>query len=356
MMEKSRAWIEIDRAALCHNVEALRKRLPPGCALMPVLKANAYGHGAVTVARECQRMGVGAFCVATLEEGIELRENGISGTFLVMGWTDPRQAILLHEHKLTQTAVSLAYAQELNRRGKSIDVHIKIDTGMHRLGLHWESLDELAGIFHCENLHVTGAFTHLCADSLAAEQGRRFYQAVNGLKERGYALPKVHLLASDGLLRHPELGGDYARVGLALCGVGEKELRPVLTLKARVSQVRELTAGEGAGYDWQFTAQRPSRIAVLTIGYADGLPRSLSCGAGSVLLHGKRAPVAGLICMDQTMVDVTEIPHVSPGDKAMVIGKNGDLEITAAQVAEWAGTIPNEILSRLGERFDRVIV
>lgn len=166
-------WIELDRAALRHNVEALRKRL--------------------------------------------------------------------HEHKLTQTAVSLAYAQELNRRGKSIDVHIKIDTGMHRLGLHWESLDELAGIFHCENLHVTGAFTHLCADGLAAEQGRRFYQAVNGLKERGYALPKIHLLASDGLLRHPELGGDYARVGLALCGVGEKELRPVLTLKARVSQARGMT-------------------------------------------------------------------------------------------------------------------
>ena len=117
MMEKSRAWIELDRAALRHNVEALRKRLPPGCALMPVLKANAYGHGAVTVARECQRMGVGAFCVATLEEGIELRQAGVEGDILVLGWTDPRQAILLHEHKLTQTAVSLAYAQELNRLG-----------------------------------------------------------------------------------------------------------------------------------------------------------------------------------------------------------------------------------------------
>ena len=295
-------------------------------------------------------MDIDAFCAATVEEGIELRENGISGTILVLGWTDPRQAQLLHEHKLTQTVVGLAYAQELDRLGKPTQVHIKVDTGMHRLGIHWENLDEVEGIFHCENLGVTGTFTHICADSMAKEQGRRFYQAVERLKGRGYAVPKVHLLASEGILNHPDLGGDYARVGLALYGIGAPDLRPVLSLKARVAQVRELPAGEGTGYELQFTSQRPSRIAVLTIGYGDGLPRSLSCGAGSVLLRGKRAPVAGLICMDQTLVDVTKIPHVSPGDTAVVIGKSGGLEITAAQVAEWAGTIPNEILSRLGRR------
>lgn len=356
MMEKSRAWIEIDRAALRHNVESLQKRLPQGCALMPAVKANAYGHGAVPVARECQKMGVDVFCVATLDEGIELRGHGISGMILVLGWTDPRLAPLLHEHGLTQTVVSLSYAQGLNRLGKPIQVHIKVDTGMHRLGLHWEDLDGMAGVFSCENLRVTGAFTHICADSMAKEQGRRFYQAVAELKGLGYAVPKIHLLASEGLLNHPELGGDYARVGLALYGVGAPDLRPVLSLKARVAQVRELPAGESTGYELQFTSQRPSRIAVLTIGYGDGLPRSLSCGAGSVLLHGKEAPIAGLICMDQTMVDVTGIPHVSPGDTAVIIGKSGGLEITATQVAEWAGTIPNEILSRLGERLDRTAV
>lgn len=354
MMEKSRAWIEIDRAALRHNVEFLQKRLPTGCTLMPAVKANAYGHGAVPVARECQTMGVDAFCVATVEEGIELRENGIRGTILVLGWTDPRLAVLLHEHKLTPTVVGLAYAQELDRLGKPIRVHIKVDTGMHRLGLHWEDVEGMAGIFSCKNLRVTGAFTHICADSMAREQGRRFYRAVAGLRERGHAIPQIHLLASEGLLNHPELGGDYARVGLALYGIGAPDLRPVLSLKARVAQVRELPAGEGTGYELQFTSQRPSRIAVLTIGYGDGLPRSLSCGIGSVLLHGKRAPIAGLVCMDQTMVDVTGIPHVSPGDTAVVIGKSGGLEITAAQVAEWAGTIPNEILSRLGERVGRM--
>lgn len=150
---------------------------------------------------------------------------------------------------------------------------------------------------------------------MAKEQGRRFYRAVAGLRERGYVIPKIHLLASEGILNHPELGGDYARVGLALYGIGAPDLRPVRSLKARMTQVRELPAGEGTGYELQFTSQRPSRIAVLTIGYGDGLPRSLSYGAGSVLLHGKRAPVAGLICMDQTLVDVTGIPLCHPATR-----------------------------------------
>ena len=350
---EGRAWIELDLAALRHNVEALRKRLPPGCGLMPAVKANAYGHGAATVAGTCQELGIGAFCVAALEEGIELREHGINGTILVLGWTDPRNAPLLFEYRLTQTVMDLSYAKELDRQGVPVEVHIKIDTGMHRLGISWQRPEEMAQVFPCGNLHITGAFTHLCADSMAAEQGRRFYQAVNWLRERGFSVPKAHLLASEGLLRHPELGGDYARVGIALYGIGAQELKPVLSLKARVAQVRQVPAGEGAGYGLEFRARRPSRIAALTIGYGDGLPRSLSRGAGSVLLHGKRAPIAGMVCMDQTLVDVTDIPQVSPGDTAVLIGKSGGQEILAADLAAWAGTIPNEILSRLGQRLRR---
>lgn len=353
-MKRSRAWIEIDRTALRHNVKVLQKRLPPGCALMPAVKANAYGHGAVAVARECREMGVNAFCVAALAEGIELRQQGIPGEILILGWTDPRQARLLHQYRLTQTVVDLTYARDLDRQGDPIGVHIKIDTGMHRLGIHWERREEMAQIFHCENLYVTGAFTHLCGDSIAAEQGRRFYQAVGWLKEQGFAVPKAHLLASDGLLRHPELGGDYARVGMALYGIGSRELRPVLSLKARVAQVREVPAGESAGYGLRFTAQHPSRIGVLTIGYGDGLPRSLSCGGGYVLLHGRKAPIAGMVCMDQTLVDVTDIPEASPGDTAVLIGKSGGEEIFAVALAAQAGTIPNEVLSRLGQRLTRI--
>lgn len=356
MMGMGRAWIEIERAALRHNIEVLQKRLPPGCALMPAVKADAYGHGAVTVARECQKMGVNAFCVAALTEGIALRRHGIPGEILILGWTDPQQAHLLHEYRLTQTVVDLAYARELNRQGKPINAHIKIDTGMHRLGIHWEHRDEMTQVFHCKNLHITGAFTHLCADNMAAEQGRRFYQVTAWLKAQGYVIPKVHLLASEGLLRHPELGGDYARVGMGLYGIGSGELWPVLSLKARVAQVRELPAGESAGYGLRFTAQQPSRIAVLTIGYGDGLPRSLSCGAGHVLLHGKRASIVGMICMDQTLVDVTEIPEISSGDTAVVIGKSGEEEVSAVDLAAQAGTIPNEILSRLGQRLGKILI
>ena len=352
-MEMSRTWIEIDCGALRHNVKVLQSLLPPGCALMPAVKANAYGHGAVLIARKCQEMGIHAFCAATLNEGIELRQNGIKGEILILGWTHSGQASLLHEYNLTQTVMSCAYARDLDSYNQFIQVHIKIDTGMHRLGIAWDRRSEIADIFHFPNLQVTGAYTHLCCDSLAEEQGRRFYAAVEG-----FPIPKLHLLASDGLLYHPELGGDYARMGIALYGATTAchGLRPVLSLKARVAQVRELPAGESLGYELQFTARRPSRIAALTIGYGDCLPRSLSCGAGNVLLHRQKAPVAGMICMDQTLVDVTDIPEVSVGDIAVLIGKTGTEEIRAVDMAVQAGTISNEILSCLGPRLDRIVV
>ena len=178
-------------------------------------------------------------------------------------------------------------------------------------------------------------------------------------------MPKVHALASYGLLNYPEIGGDYARTGIALYGVlscashavpRAAALQPVLSLKTRVAQVQMLQPGERAGYDLRFTARRETRLAVLSIGYADGLPRSLSCGVGAVLLHGCRAPVVGRICMDQTLVDATEIPETAPGDEAVLIGNSGAEKITACDVAEAAGTISNEILSRLGARLERIAV
>lgn len=368
-----RAWIELNRAALHHNVHALETLLPPRCKLMPVVKANAYGHGATLVAKELSRGGIEALCVATAAEGVELRENGVTAELLVLGYTDPRQASLLNRYDLTQTVTELAYANALNACGEPIKVQLKIDTGMHRLGERWDDSEHMARIFGCRNLHTTGAFTHLCADgttspgdrAFTSEQSRRFYDAVSTLRKRGCVCPRVHLLASYGLLNYPEIGGDYARIGIALYGVLSTkrdmeccpvDLWPVLSLKARIAQVRELRHGESAGYDLQFAAQRDARLAVLTIGYADGLPRSLSCGVGAVLINGHRAPIAGRICMDQTLVDITDIPRVSPGDTAVLIGKSGTLEIFACDLAEQSGTISNEILSRLGARLERLIL
>lgn len=309
--QTGRAWIELDRECLRQNVDELRQRLPPGCQLMPAVKANAYGHGAVPVSRELNRLGVRAFCVATVPEGVELRKGGVKGEILVLGYTHPKQFPLLRRYRLTQTVVDAAYAQLLNAYGRKLKVHLKIDTGMHRLGERAEQLDALCGVFSCRNLIITGTYTHLCcADSNQPEehrytqlQGDRFRQTLAEFEQRGCSPGRIHLLASDGLLYYPELGGDYARVGIALYGVlsdrADRErcpvpLRPVLSLKARVVLTKPLHAGECAGYGLQHTAPRSQTIAVIAIGYADGLPRALSCGRGKVLLHGQEPPSSGV--------------------------------------------------------------
>lgn len=373
----SRAWVELDREALSRNVDYLRSRLPGGCELMPAVKADAYGHGAALIAGELQRKGVGAFCVACAGEGVCLREQGIRGEILILGYTHPHEFPLLSRYGLTQTVVDADYGRELNRyagqAGERIHVHIGVDTGMHRIGEPWENTDRIRALFGQEHLAVEGVFTHLCADDVLGErereftlgQARSFYRLTQALKGQGVCLPKVHLLSSYSVLNYPELGGDYARVGIALYGVlstredteaWERSLKPVLSLKTRVAAVKQIEPGDSVGYGLAFTARRPMRIAALSIGYADGLPRSLSGGAGCALIGGKRAPFLGRICMDQTVVDVTSIPGVCPGDEAVLIGTCGEEKITAADVAAWAHTITNEILSRLGPRLERKMV
>ncbi len=370
---RGRAWIELDREALSQNVEALLAMLPDHCALMPAVKADAYGHGAVLIARELNRIGVEAFCVASAGEGEELRREGVRGEILVLGYTDPTQFDLLHRCRLTQTIVDYQYAERLNGYGKRLHVHIGVDTGMHRLGIGYEQRDFIMDIFEMKNLAVDGLFTHLCTSdgqalkeqSFTDLQARRFYSVVDDLERSGYSCPKLHLQSSYGILNYPNLAEDYARVGIALYGVlstredtkrWEDVLRPVLSLKARVACVRRLCCGETAGYGMAFTAQRDMEIATITVGYGDGLPRNLSGGQGFVLINGRRAPVVGRICMDQTIVDVSGIPDVKAGDVAVLIGKSGDKEISAGDLAGWAGTITNEILSRMGARLERVMV
>lgn len=368
-----RAWIELDRKALHHNVKILRSLLSDGCELMPAVKANAYGHGAVLISRELNAVGVRAFCVASVLEGVELRRNGIEGEILILSYTHPEQFHYLYRYHLTQTVIDYSYAQVLKRYGKKIKVHIKIDTGMHRLGERCERIDDIRRIFQCGNLKIEGIFTHLCAvDTTSLEdkaftmaQERNLYYVVKQLKEWGYICPKIHLLSSYGLLNYPNFGGDYARIGIALYGTLSTHtdtencavpLKPVLSVKARVASVKELFKGEKAGYGLQFVADQNSRIAILTIGYADGIPRSLSNGVGNVLINGYEAPIIGRICMDQTLVDITNIPDVKAGDVAVVIGKSGNAEITVCDLAEQTGTISNEILSRLGERLERQMI
>jgi len=367
--EQGRAWIELDIENLKHNVEALSSLLPAGCALMPAIKANAYGHGAVPMAKELNKMGVQAYCVASVTEAMQLRENGVVGEILILGYTHPSDFPLLIQCNLTQAVLDYEYAELLDAFGSEIKVHIAVDTGMHRVGEPAEKIDAILAMMRMKHLLVTGIYTHLCADDSLAEkdvaftkkQAASFDRVCKRVLSEGFAV-KTHILGSYGLLNYPELGGSYARVGIALYGVMSNrsdlafcpvELRSVLSVKARVMTVRNIQPGEYVGYGLAFTAENKRKIASLSIGYADGLPRALSCGRGSVLIHGQAVPIVGRVCMDQTMVDVTDIENVKCGDIAVIVGKSGNMEITAYDLAEQSDTITNEILSRMGSRLNR---
>lgn len=363
--DTARAWVEVDSAALRHNAENLRALLPVGCELMPVLKCEAYGHGLVKTARLMSSMGLRSFAVACAAEGVELRRAGIRGEILILGWTAPESFPCLSRYHLTQTVTEPAYARQLSAYGKNIDVHIKIDTGMHRLGIDPEDIASVEEVFTLPHLRVRGMYTHLCVSDALDEasrafteaQRRRFFSLAEELCRRGYCVGKLHTQSSYGLLNYPDARCSYARVGIALYGVRSSRgddaarwpgLEPALSLKARVEQVRSVKAGEGLGYGLAYTAPRESRIAVLPIGYGDGFPRAAE--GACALINGSRAPVVGRVCMDQLFVDVTDCGEVRPGDTVTLIGPG----LPCEELAEACGTISNEILSRLGKRLPRV--
>lgn len=370
--ETGRAWIEVDPDNLVHNVRVLQKIMPLSCELMAVVKAAAYGHGDFEISVRLEKMGVKAFAVATIEEGIRLRRYGITGEILILGYTDPARAKELKKYDLMQTLIDFEYADRLNRRGIPVKTHIKIDTGMHRLGLPWDGIGNIREIFGMEQLTVCGLYTHLCcADSRQPEdeaftrgQIEKFYHLIDELKESGISVPKVHLQSSYGLLNYPELSADYVRAGIALYGVlsapGDDtvcrpDLRPVLSLKARVVLVRTIPCGDSVGYGRSFVAERDSRIAILSIGYADGFPRNLSGGKAYAVIRQHRVPIVGRICMDQLAVDITDAEDVTAGDIATLIGEEADDSCGAAVVAGQAGSISNELLCRMGSRLPVVV-
>lgn len=365
MNEKNtdRAWIEIDLDNLEHNARVLQAAMPPRCRLMAVVKANAYGHGAVPVSARLNKIGVEVFAVATIDEGIELRRHGIRGEILIFGYTGVSRAQELKEFDLTQTLISFEYAQALNAQGIPVKTHIKIDTGMHRLGMAWDDPERVKQVFSMVNISVNGMYTHLCsADSrlpedaaFTEEQLRRFCSLIENLKSSGVTIPRLHTQSSYGLLNYPGLTFDYARMGIALYGVlstpdtntaQKLDLRPVLRINARVVLIRSVPKGESVGYSRTFTAERDSKIAILPIGYADGIPRSLSGGKGSALIHGQRVPIVGRVCMDQLAVDITDAENIRVGDVATLVGDS----LSVPTVAEETGSISNELLSRLGSR------
>ena len=362
----ARAWREVDLGAVAHNAAWLQGRMGSGCRLMAVVKADAYGHGAGPVARYLEAQGVKAFAVACLSEGMDLRRQGVGGLILVLGYTPPEGAEELARWGLTQCVADEAHGRALSAAGVPLEVHLALDTGMHRLGIPAEDHGAIARARALPNLKFTGTFSHLCVSDSASPEDRaftraqldRFYGAVARMAAAGLDPGAVHIQASYGILNLPPQPCAWARAGIALYGVysrGEDRpaadpLRPALSLRARVAALRTVPAGEGAGYGLAFRAGGETRLAVVTVGYADGLPRMLAQTGGEVLVRGVRCPMVGRMCMDQLLVDVTGVPQAAPGDVVTLMGRDGGAEIRAEEVAARCGTITNELLSRLGSR------
>jgi alanine racemase len=350
----------------------VRRRLSEGCQILAIVKADAYGHGAVPVTRALESLGVTRFGVATLQEGVALRNAGIAGQVLVMGALLPEELPAVIAHRLTPVisdpSLPASLATLLMDNARPYPVHIKVDTGMGRLGLASEAvLPLLQSPAFRGALHAEGLMTHLAdADNddpgYTRDQIGRLRLVVSGLAAAGLAIPAVHAANSAGIIAHPLSHLTLVRPGLILYGYPPRagldptlDLQPVLTLRTRVAQLRDLKAGESVSYGRTHRATSASRIAVLPIGYADGYNRALS-NRGAVLVKGRRAPIVGRVCMDMTMVEVTEIPGVMVGEPVIVIGRQETDCISAAEVAGWLATIPYEVLCAIGPRVPRLYI
>ena len=363
-----RAWLEISLENLRWNYKKLCGLLPAGCKCMAVVKADAYGHGAVRTAQVLSEEGCDTFAVASLEEGMELRGAGVQGKILVLWYTMPRDAFLLERYQLMQTVVDEAHGAALARTGCKITCHLAVDTGMNRLGISYRDRDAIERVLGMEGIRVEGIYSHLSvADSpLSADKSftekqiADFLALKSYLEEKGWQNLVCHMQSSYGLLYYPMEGMQYVRPGIALYGCASNtpkeefcvDLRPALQLKCRIGCIRTVEQGDFVSYGRTWEAKERRRIAVMAIGYADGLPRSLS-GQGQALVLGKRVPMVGRICMDQTMLDITDVREAAEGDIVTLIGRDGTEEIKAVELAQSAGTITNELLSRLGGRLTK---
>jgi alanine racemase len=359
----------IDQHALTHNYSEVTRRIG-GRKVLAVVKAQAYGHGAVPVARHLAGLGVNMFGVALVEEGRDLRDAGITAPILVMGPVFPEQAESLVRANLTPVVYTLPLTKALSNAadsaGRTVTVHVKIDTGMGRIGvlpeeaaLFIETISKLPGIV-VEGLMTHFADADLSDKKFAAVQMDRFQALIGSLDAKGIAIPLRHAANSAAVLEYDRALLTMVRPGLMLYGYNPLEsrvpadVRPVLSLVTRIASIKKVPAGVSISYGRTFVTKRESLIATIPIGYADGYSRVLS-NRGEAIVRDKRVPVAGRVCMDMTMLDVTEVPGVTAGDEAVLIGSRGNVRISADDIAAKTGTIAYEVLCGISGRVPRII-
>jgi alanine racemase len=366
-------WAEIDLEALAGNLRAVREQVGPEVSVMAAVKADAYGHGAVACARRLQGERVDWFGVAMPEEGIELRDAGITGPILCLGgFWEGQQSVCLQQN-LTPVVYRVDMIEALNRAARDAggvaDVHVKIDTGMGRLGVRSDDVGQFCdALSSYQNVRIDGLMTHLAAaddpahEDFTNDQLRRFQQAVNLFRDKGFAPTFVHTANSAAAFAYPRARGNMVRPGGTLYGfrrdvlppnVQSSKLRPVMSLHSRIMLLKTVDKGEKLGYGCTFETTRQSMIATVPIGYDDGYRRALS-NCGRVIVGGAFAPVVGRVSMDLTLVDVTDVPGVSLHDQVTLLGSDGARSITAEDLAELTGTISYEITCGISSRVPRI--
>ena len=363
------AWVEIDLDAIAHNVKEAKKKINATTKLCAVVKADAYGHGATQVAKAALTAGADFLAVALLQEAIELREAGIKAPILILGALQEEYAEEAVAHDVSQALFTLASAKALSaaavKLGRKAKVHLVIETGMNRIGVSPEQSGEFAAaIAALPGIELEGVFSHFAmADArdktFCHEQYAKFQKALSQIEGRGIEIPIKHISNSATISESPEMQLDMVRQGITLYGLWPSDdvdrcldYKQVMKLKAKITFIKQIEPGETVGYGRTFKADRLTKIATLPLGYADGISRKVS-NKGYVLLKGKKAPIVGRVCMDQFMIDVTDIENVEIGDEVLVFGSK---ELSADKVAEWTETISYEVLCAVSKRVPRIYI
>ncbi len=373
-----RTWAEVDVDAVKHNYQVIREKVASDTQIMCVIKADAYGHGAVFLAKLYEKLGADRFAVSNIEEAMQLRENGIERPVLILGFTPASMAKELADHQISQAVFSEAYARELSdeavKQNVKVRMHIKVDTGMSRIGFMYQnkerdsdSIRQIQNACMMPGLISEGIFTHFAVSDEGSE-GRQatlhqldcFTDAVNRCKENGCRFEIVHCANSGAIIDYPQAHFDCVRAGIILYGLAPSQkladrldLRPAMQIKSVVAQVKTIEPDTPVSYGGTFVSDRPLKLATVPIGYADGYSRSLSNRA-YMTIKGKKANVLGRVCMDQLMLDVTDIDDVQEGDEVTVIGSGKDESLSFDDMAQMTGTINYELVCLVGKRVPRV--